>query len=286
MDIIDNYLHKKGAEKLSGTARTVRFGEVTVRENLDANLVSNHEASIYRNGFATWQKVLQNAPKRAKNLLLNPRTVSLLIGLQPRVYFPLDQAETVTRALTAAGKEYENTYAVFEIENTARWGVSLVNLAAAGEVVRQNAVALRLHVNDTLSNEKLMQLISSIYSQSARDGHLLDGLLSGYPLADCMWWLTSEATEQRPLGTAKFIENPQDYFATKKLKSYPNDTTPTTTGTWDERPGLYINGLGLTWWSRRPLGKTTLTHLQKLLQVDRMLGFTKFVPHALEIVGR
>ncbi len=283
--------------------RTVTFGNIEVREDLNTDFLTRDEKVLYRGGFEILKEIMTAADNNIdKMVLTTPEMISAIIGLQPLTGMRTGQAALIYQAYRKAGIDFSQDYGFLEFGKEGGYTKLMVNIPAAGLVLKTYQKELGIQIPDRrLTNDEIItQIISLMGSADVRKANLAHGLLSGFPLKDCQFAVEA-VREFSAIPPLQKIEDPGARFLQEvsikgsdqvmRLDPYsllvPDDYSAETSkdiflpDTRSQMPqetiiGL-VEGYGLRWLAPYPPRRWTVAHCQKILQADREVGLLNFV---------
>ncbi|MBI4226041.1 hypothetical protein HY612_02910 [Candidatus Roizmanbacteria bacterium] len=266
--------------KKNPTVRSVFLGERRIIEDREANFLSAEEAEVYRQGFKNWQALMANSEDKIEKMILtSARPVSCLVGLQPISSLEHGEGPFLNDCLNKAGGEIKDGFCFLRNNDGL---ILMVNLKAAELILRKHQVALGLSLAETLSRDKIvLEIVNLISSPDQKRADLAAGLLSGYPLKDCVDFINKtneEKVETTPWQRVRTLTNPdlelpQKSIADLNWERYTIDSNRNLDfRIYEFENGqIGIHGLGLLWFVEN-LSSESIAQIQKLWQVDRELG--------------
>lgn len=288
--------HEKREEK------AVTFGAIEVVEDLQADLLTPQEREIYQHGFDTLKEITIGTDNIQRMVLTSPDITSGIVGLQPLVSMRTGEATLIFQAFDRAGIEFQNDYSFLEFSKESTDLKILINDRAAENILRmyQKELGISFPTSPLQKSQTISYVIQILNNTDIKQKHLAYGLLSGFPIEDCIHWVQHLNPDRNPIPSLKMVEDldkqfggisaegldkrtsakpvslldPEEYSMSTSKNSYLPDTRdflPT-----NAQAGA-IEGFGLTWVSQLPISEATQNHLQKLLQINRELGLLEFI---------
>lgn len=280
--------------------KNTTFGSIEVKEDLNTDLLTPHEKNLYMGGFAMLEDVVNASENNVvKMVLTNPDISSGIVGLQPLVSMKTGEAILLYQAYRHARIDFNQDYSFLEFGKERHYMKIFVNDRAAENVLRTYQKELGVILPDrVLQKDEILSYTTQLLGSSdVKKANLAHGLLSGFPLEDCQYWINDGQATINGIPPLKKVENldndtpipgsdkvmrtnpislldPNDYeMGSTRNQFLPDTRTSISQGT---KRGI-IEGFGLRWATQFPPQETTIRHAQKLLQVDREVGLLNFV---------
>jgi hypothetical protein len=282
------------------------FGAIEVDEDLNAQLLTEHEQKLYRGGFEVFKEIVTAADNNVEKMVLTtPDMVSGVVGLQPLVSMDTAEAGILYQSFGRAGINFHQDFSMLEFGKERNYLKILVNDRVAENVLRtyQQALGIALPERQLQKDEILTYTMRLLNSSDVRQANLAHGLLSGFPLEDCQQWINSgEAAvnsipplrkmddidnrfgyQTRTMSDDKQITGRPNFIANLEPENYSlqgsrNQFLPDTRTAISPNAHLgMVEGFGLRWAAQIPPQEATIRHAQKLLQVDREVGLLDYV---------
>lgn len=286
--------------------RKATFGSVKIQEDLQSDLLTQHEKKLYHGGFVMLEDVVGSVDDNVIRMVLtNPDVVSGIVGLQPLVSMNTAEAGVIYQAFRGARINFNQDYSLLEFGKEKDFIKILVNDRAAEHVLKTYQHVLGISIPErTLEKDEILNFTTQLLgSTDLKRANLAHGLLSGFPLEDCQYWIEGGKAQLNPISQLKKIGDvdnrfgdqtitdktgkkvtgkwnpipnldPDDYLMTSSKNHFLPDTRASLR---DDPKGGIVEGFGLRWSSVFPPRDSTVKHCQKLLQVDREVGLLNFV---------
>jgi len=274
--------------------RKAVFGSIEVIEDLNTDFLTSSEKKIYRDGFNIFEHLVNSTNDNITRLvLIHPDMSSGIVGIQPLVSLTTKEASLLSQSFQTANIDFNQDFSLLETKGD-NWTLNhLINHNAAENVLRtyQKKLGINLPEKKLQKDELLSSITNLLNDIDIKRAHLAHGLLSGFPLNDCLIWTNKnyqflKEVKNRPhfikvehqalkLNYHRFDDMDIDKYKSMDSRS---EFLPDVRKVKNQLlGGKFVEGFGLRWVAPFPLQKSTINHCQRLLQIDREIGLLPFI---------
>lgn len=275
--------------------RTVVFGSIDVTEDLKTDLLTPHEKKIYRDGFNIFTHLVNSANDNITRLvLIHPDMSSGIVGIQPLVSLTTKEASLLDQSFKMANIDFNQDFSLLE-NKSENWLNLLINHNGAENVLRTYQTELDINLpGKKLQKDEILSCVTQLLNDTdIKRVNLALGLLSGFPLKDCLTWTNEtyqylKEVKNRPCfikvknQTLKLNQARMDSIDTDKYsrvdsrsKFLPDEKKIAPVNPFFQ--GKLVQGFGLRWFAPFPFKESTIKHCQRILQINREIGLLPFI---------
>ena len=274
-DVLDTI----ASHERSKTPQHALLGSIEVTEDVQKDLLTPRERSIYQNNFHILEQITAGADEYGKLVLSSPGVMAAIVGLHPLYDVEVDEkitdhtgnARVIVDSFRNAGIDFD---AYFSFLTNTDGSVFLMNDKAIQYLleVYQNDLGVDTHALQ--SKDQLIQAVNNLLQSDPKKAHTAFGIFSGFPVPEVRAYVN--AAELSTLFSLNRIPsheigppNPA-LLRTDTFGIYEDTLTSTSANPTDKSAG----GFGVRWTRVLPNPEFSILHGQKLLQVNRELGLS------------
>jgi len=267
-----------GEKKL--TPGEIRLEGFSQKEDKSQDFLTSDEKRVFKNGFQNLKQLLAVADDGIQKMILTSfNKPSCFVGFQADISLDEGEAGIINQLLNRAGGGIKDQFAFFDHDGQQ----TLFNLPASEVIMKKFQSELKLSIPDRpLSREETLDYLTKLLrNPDLPQAHLALGLLSGYPLDDCLEFVSAgRADKPSALYKAEIVTDPDQRWPKPSI----GNLNPGRYFTRDEinigklaDGTTHVEAMGLNWLTGDVISQGTKDSVQKLWQVDRELGLIDFL---------